>query len=121
MEKRQGSAALVHFVARKAGVSEEKFDAYWNDTYVPAILDLPIVKNTACVFATNKVNYVPGPDYDFAAVSEVWFDDIPHTTAAAWDVAHRQVMKDLNAVADAGRTVGLVTRLNFQKTPGAGL
>jgi hypothetical protein len=121
-EKREGFAALIHFIARRADVTPEQFDQYLRTQYVEKVTGLPLSEADACVFATNKVSYVPGPAYDFAAVSELWFDDVAHAQAAAHDAGHRAVMRDLNAaVADSSRTVGLLTRLNIQKKIGDGL
>src|SRR5882762_2551068 len=89
MEIRQGASALLHFVVRRDGVGEETFKSVWTRDYVTRILGLPIVKDTATGFALNRVIDTPGPDYDFAGISELWFDEVPHAAAAAWDARHR--------------------------------
>ena len=93
----------------------------WTGEYVKRILDLGIVKHTAVGFALNRVIDTPGPDYDFAGISELWFDSIPQAEAAAWDEGHRAAMQTLDPIMDQARTVSLLIRLNFEKKPGAGL
>jgi hypothetical protein len=121
MEKREGSAALLHFVVRGDGVEPKAFEAAWTGDYVNRILGLDIVDKTAAGFALNRVIDTPGPDYNFAGISELWFDDVPQAEAAASDEGHRAAMRALDPVVDRSRTVSLLIRLNFEKKPGAGL
>ena len=121
MEKREGSAGLLHFVVRRDGVDLKEFERIWTGDYVKRILELDAVKQTGTALALNRVIDTPGPDYNFAGISELWFDDIAHAEAAAWDESHRAAMHTLDAVIDPLRTVALLVRLNFEKKPGAGL
>jgi hypothetical protein len=121
LEKRDGSSALLHFIPRNAKTDTAAFDTAFSKAYADAILGLDVVKNGAAGLALNRVIETPGPDYNFAGISELWFDDIEHAQAAAWDSAHRAVMKTLDPVRDPGKTVSLLIRLNFEKKPGAGL
>jgi hypothetical protein len=121
MEKREGSAALLHFVVRRDGVEPQAFEAVWSGDYVNRILGLDIVEKTATGFALNRVIDTPGPDYNFSGISELWFDNVPQAEAAAGDGNHRAAMHSLDTVVDPSRTVSLLIRLNFEKKPGAGL
>jgi hypothetical protein len=121
MEKREGAAALLHFVPRRTGVDPDAFQAMWSGDHARRILGLDIVKETATGFMLNRVIDTPGPDYDFAGISELWFDDVPQARSAAWDADHRAAIRLLSTVADSARTVSLLIRLNFEKKPGAGL
>ena len=120
-EKAEGTAALLHFVMRRDHMDACTFEQYWREDYVNQICELDTVKNTATGFAINRVINTPGPDYNFAGISELWFDDEKKARAVAWDEGHRAVMRSLDKVADTSRTASLFIRLNFQKKPGAGL
>jgi hypothetical protein len=120
-ERREGFAALIHFLPRRTDVAPERFDEYIKTTYSREVAALKVCRSAACVFATNKVIFVPGPDYEFAAVSELWFHDVAQAQAAAHDTDHRKVMNELDTVCDASRKVSLLTRLNSQKKIGDGL
>lgn len=121
LEKSAGTAALLHFVARREGVDPAEFQDTWSGAYAQRVLGLDIVDAAAAGFALNRVIDSPGPDYDFAGISELWFEDVPTAQAAAWDEPHRAAMHTLDQVADPKRTVALLIRLNFEKKPGAGL
>ena len=121
MKKGEGSAALLHFVKRRPDVDACKFDNYWRSTHADNMLALGITQSTAANFALNRVINTPGPDYDFAGISELWFEDIEQARAAAWNAELRSAMRRLEAVADVGKTVSMLIRLNFEKTPGKGL
>jgi len=121
MKKEEGSAALLHFVKRRADVDPCKFEHYWRTTHADQLLGLNIIKSSAVNLALNRVINTPGPDYDFAGISELWFADIEQARAASWDSAIRSTLSELEAVADVTKTVSMLIRLNFEKRPGAGL
>jgi EthD domain len=121
LDKREGFAALLHFIGRRDDVDPQTFQNYWTGEHIERILGLDIVKRSGCVFALNRVINTPGPDYNFAGISELWFDGTAQAEAAAWDDNHRAAMRGLDVVSDPARTVSLITRINFQKKPGAGL
>jgi hypothetical protein len=121
MKKAEGSAALLHFVKRRSDVDPCKFEHYWRNTHADSMLGLDLIKLSAVNLALNRVIDTPGPDYDFAGISELWFDNIEQARVASWDGELRSTMGRLEAVADTAKTVSMLIRLNFEKRPGAGL
>jgi hypothetical protein len=121
-DRREGTTALLHFVMRRPEVDPWKFFTAWNTDYVGRIMDLDIFKNeTVSSFAVNRTINTPSPAYNYAGISELWFDDEEKALAAAWDEKHKAVIKSLDSVIDPAKTAALFIRLNFQKKPGAGL
>jgi hypothetical protein len=119
-DRSEGQAALLHLVVREPGVDPWTFHDTWNNSYVKRISELDLAKK-ATGFAVNRVIDTPGPDYNFAGISELWFANEADAQAAAWDKDHQAVMKSLDPVVVPSKTVSLLIRLNFQKKPGAGL
>jgi hypothetical protein len=119
-DRSEGTTALLHYVMRRKDVPPHKFAEVWNNDYVKAVTDLDVAKE-ATGFALNRIINTPGPAYDFAGMSELWFDDEAKSTAAAWNKDHQAAMKTLDPVIDTSKTVSMLIRLNHQKKIGAGL
>jgi len=111
----EGTAALLSFVRRRAGVTQAEFDAAW-PAHAEEVFALDAARG-ASTRALNKVVEAPGPRYDFAGISEVWFPDVATALSSAWDTKRRAAITKLDEIVDPAASVSLLVRINFEKIP----
>jgi hypothetical protein len=104
----QGAAAVVRFLARKAGTSREDFLARWGGRHAEVAAEAAA---TVTRYVQNRLREEPPPGYPFDGIEETWFATAEDATRALQDEAFAPVAADLAQFCDMDRSVTLLTRV----------
>ena len=65
---------LIYCFRRRAGMSDEAFDAYWRQVHGPIAVRIPGLRRLVQSHALRIPGDARPPDFD--GVAELWFDDV---------------------------------------------
>jgi EthD domain len=104
-----GQAAVIRFLARKAGTSREAFFGYLSGPHRDLARRAADAARTVIRYVHNGVTDEPPVGYPFDAITESWFASTDHAVHSFVDEAFAPLTDDLPAFCDMTRTVTLLT------------
>lgn len=106
-----GSAAVIRFLARKAGGSREDFLARWGDGHAAIATRAADAAGTVTRYVHDELRAPPPPGYPFDGVTETWFASPEDAARSFVDAALAPVAQDLAAFCDLERSVTVLTHV----------
>lgn len=106
-----GGAAVIRFLAPKAGSSREDFLAHLRGRHTVIATRAADASGRVTRYVQNGLTEEPPPGYPFGSITETWFADAADAVRSFVDGAFAPVVADLPAFCDPQRSVTLVTNV----------
>lgn len=111
--KAHGGAAVIRFLARKAGASHEDFVARWNGPHAE-IAKRAADAGGATRYVHDQLERPPPPEYPFDGIAETWFADAEAAAGSLTSAAFAPVRADLADFCDVERGVTMLTYVSHR-------
>ena len=106
--KAHGAAAVIRFLARKAGTTREDFLARWNGPHAE-IAKRAADAGGASRYVHDQLEREPPAGYPFDGITETWLPDAEAAAGALTSDAFAPVREDLAQFCDLDRSVTMLT------------
>jgi uncharacterized protein (TIGR02118 family) len=103
-----GKAAVIRFLARKAGTASNAFHAHWSDRHA-ALAKKAFDSGVLRRYVHNRLIEEPPPGYPFDGIAELWFDSADDAKRSFSEGMLAPLAQDLPAFCDMERSVTLLT------------
>jgi uncharacterized protein (TIGR02118 family) len=104
-------AALIRFLARRAGTSRETFEREWDTRHAPLAIRCSDASGAVRRYVHDRLGGEPPAGHAFDGISEQWFDDVDAARAALASAPLAPIEADLERFADLSRSLWLLTRV----------
>jgi hypothetical protein len=106
-----GQAAVICFLTRTAGGSQEAFNVHWNGRFADRAKRAVDASGAVVRYVHNGLTREPPPGYPFDGIVEVWFAHVDDAVRSFVDGWVASVSQDLRAICDVERSVTLLTKV----------
>ena len=104
-----GRAAVIRFLARKAGSSRGAFLAHWSGQHAEIATRTADAAPSVTRYVHDDLTGHAPPGYPFDGITETWFANTDDAVRSFVDDALAPLARDLPAFCDMGRTVTMLT------------
>jgi hypothetical protein len=104
-----GKAAVIRFLARKAGSAREAFFAHWSGRYAEAAQRAADASGIVTRYVHDRLIEEPPPGYPFDGITETWFASAEDAVRSFAEDTLAPIEQDLRTFCDRERSVTLLT------------
>ncbi len=109
-----GPAAVIRFLARKAGASPEAFFEHWSGRHADIATRAADAAGSVTRYVHDDLIEPPPPGYPFDGITETWFASADDAVRSFVDGAFSPLAEDLPAFCDLERSVTLLTSVTHR-------